>query len=108
MLGAGTIINPILKVVTTVAILAAAYIFIVKPILETTDNAIDRSFDAFNESFEGFDGFDDLPGQIQSDLDDALDTTNDPKALQQCIKRAIDGDQPDARRIDRCVGRFTN
>lgn len=37
MLGAGTIINPILKVVTTVAILAAVGIFIVKPVLETTE-----------------------------------------------------------------------
>ena len=38
MIGAGTIINPILKVVTTVAILGAAYIFIVKPILDTTED----------------------------------------------------------------------
>ena len=38
MIGAGTIINPILKVVTTVAILGAAYIFIVKPVLDTTEN----------------------------------------------------------------------
>ena len=37
MIGAGTIINPILKVVTTVAILGAAYIFIVKPVLDTTE-----------------------------------------------------------------------
>jgi len=37
MIGAGTIINPILKVVTTVAILAAAYFFIVKPVLNTTE-----------------------------------------------------------------------
>ena len=38
LIGAGTIINPILKVVTTVAILGAAYIFIVKPVLDTTEN----------------------------------------------------------------------
>jgi len=41
MIGAGTIINPILKVVTTVAILGAAYIFIVKPVLDTTENITD-------------------------------------------------------------------
>lgn len=35
MIGAGTIINPILKIVTTVAILAAVYFFILKPILDT-------------------------------------------------------------------------
>ncbi len=37
MLGAGTVINPIIKIVTTVAILAAVGIFIVKPVLETTE-----------------------------------------------------------------------
>lgn len=38
LIGAGTVINPILKVVTTVAILAAAYVFIVKPVLDTTED----------------------------------------------------------------------
>ena len=38
VIGAGTIINPIIKVVTTVAILGAAYIFIVKPVLDTTES----------------------------------------------------------------------
>ena len=40
MLGAGTVINPIIKIVTAVAILAAVGIFIVKPVLDTTDKAI--------------------------------------------------------------------
>jgi hypothetical protein len=43
MIGAGTVINPIIKVVTTVAILAAIGIFIVKPVLDTTDNAIHQA-----------------------------------------------------------------
>ena len=38
MIGAGTIINPILRIVTTVAILGAVYIFIVKPVLDTTED----------------------------------------------------------------------
>ncbi len=42
MLGAATFINPLLKVATTVAILAAIYFFIVRPILDTTEDAIDR------------------------------------------------------------------
>ena len=41
MLGAGTVINPLIKIITTVAILAAVGIFIVKPVLDTTENAID-------------------------------------------------------------------
>ena len=43
MLGAGTIINPIIKIVTTVAILAAVGIFIVRPVLDTTEEAIDSA-----------------------------------------------------------------
>jgi F0F1-type ATP synthase membrane subunit b/b' len=38
MVGAGTFLNPLLKVVTTVAILAAVYFFLVRPILDTTEN----------------------------------------------------------------------
>ena len=48
MLGAGTVINPIIKIVTTVAVLAATYFFIVKPVLDTTDNVIDKTAPAFN------------------------------------------------------------
>ena len=55
MLGAGTVINPIIKVVTTVAILAAIYFFIVKPTLDTTNTA----FESFTDSFDDFDS---LPG----------------------------------------------
>ena len=41
MLGAETVINPIIKVITTVAILAAVGIFIVRPVLDTTERAVD-------------------------------------------------------------------
>jgi hypothetical protein len=43
VIGAGTVINPIIKIVTTVAILAAVGIFIVKPVLDTTEKAIDEA-----------------------------------------------------------------
>jgi hypothetical protein len=38
LIGAGTIISPIIKIVTTVAILAGIYYFVVRPILDTTEN----------------------------------------------------------------------
>jgi hypothetical protein len=60
MLGAGTVINPIIKIVTVVAILAATYVFIVKPVLDTTESTIDRSFDAFGG------GFDDVPARTST------------------------------------------
>jgi hypothetical protein len=50
VIGAGTIINPIIKVVTTVVVFGAAYLFIVKPILDTTDKAIDEAGQQFRQS----------------------------------------------------------
>jgi hypothetical protein len=50
VIGAGTIINPIIKVVTTVVVLGAAYLFIVKPVLDTTDKAIDSAGAQFQQS----------------------------------------------------------
>jgi hypothetical protein len=101
MLGAGTIINPILKIVTTVAILAAAYFFIVKPVLDTTNNAFEEfGLDQFSEGFEG------LPTQIQDQVNDALGQTDGSQRLQRCIERALDGGRPDQKQLDRCVDRY--
>ena len=58
MIGAGTIISPIIKIVTTVAILAAVYFFIVKPTLDTTETIslgiTDSVNNSINESFDSF------------------------------------------------------
>jgi hypothetical protein len=105
MLGAGTVINPIIKIVTVVAILAATYVFIVKPVLDTTESTIDRSFDAFDENFAGFD---ELPNQIQGEVGDALESSNNSQGLQNCIERAVRGSgAPNTERINRCVARFS-
>jgi hypothetical protein len=101
MLGAGTVINPIIKVITTVAILAAVYFFIVKPALDTTNNA----FDSFSDSFEGFD-LDGLPSDLQSQIDDALDSNANTDRLQACIDRAINGTDVNQNQIERCVDRL--
>ena len=52
MLGAGTVINPIIKIVTTVAILAAVGIFIVKPVLETTEEVSKGVNDSIQNSLD--------------------------------------------------------
>jgi hypothetical protein len=97
MLGAGTVINPIIKIVTVVAILAAAYFFIVKPTLDTTNTA----FESFTDSFD----LDGLPSDIQSEIDDAFDSSSDTGRLEDCIKRATrNGVDQDA--IQRCIDRF--
>jgi hypothetical protein len=43
VLGAGTVINPIIKIVTTVVILAATYFLIIRPVLDTTEKAVDAA-----------------------------------------------------------------
>jgi hypothetical protein len=50
MIGAGTVINPIIKVVTVVAILAAVGIFIVKPVLDTTNKVIDETSKSIHDA----------------------------------------------------------
>ena len=100
MIGAGTIINPIIKIVTTVVILGAIYLFFVKPALDTTNNAFDQfGLDGLSETF------DDLPTDIQDQVDEALAGTEraDASRLGDCITRA----QPNTAKIQRCVDRFS-
>jgi hypothetical protein len=99
MIGAGTIINPIVKVVTTVIILGAVYLFFVKPALDTTNNAFEEfGLDNLSETFEG------LPTDIQERVDSALEGTgrNEAAKLGDCITRV----QPDTEKIQRCAERF--
>lgn len=103
MLGAGTVINPIIKIITTVVILGAVYLFIVKPTLDTTNTIFDQTFGAFDE-------FDSLPGDIQDDINQALEDADesqiDVDRLQQCISNAIGPNGTNQNRIDRCLERF--
>lgn len=103
MLGAGTVINPLIKIITTVAILGAVYLFIVKPALDTTNNA----FDSFSDSFNGFDN---LPGQVQSQVDNALNDVDVDQVnvgrLQSCIQGAVGPNGANQNQIHRCLNRF--
>ena len=103
MLGAGTVINPLIKIITTVAILGAVYLFIVKPALDTTNNA----FDSISDSFSGFD---DLSNQAQAEIKHSLNGVNtdnvNVSALQNCITRAIGANGANQNQVDRCLNRF--
>ena len=99
MLGAGTVINPIIKIITTVVILGAVYLFFVKPALDTTNSA----FESFSDSFNGFD---DLPSDIQDEIDNAFDDTSDTSRLQDCIDRAVNGNSVNQNALHRCIDRF--
>jgi hypothetical protein len=101
MLGAGTVINPIIKIITTVAILGAVYLFFVKPALDTTEHISDT----VNESISGsFGSFDDAFEQAQ----DAGVTISEPGSkkdknkLLDCVQSA----GQDASELQRCAEKF--
>lgn len=99
--------------VTTVVILGAAYLFIVKPVLDTTNNAFDSVNDSISNSFDdvGLDGVNvsDLQngdfGQIQKQIQKAgLDDGQQRRAerLLDCVQRV----QPDTSKMQKCAERF--
>jgi hypothetical protein len=92
MLGASTIINPIIKIVTTVVILGAVYLFFVKPALDTTENITNSISESIPESFGSFE-----------DLSQGL-SGGDQDKLRRCIERA----SSDTTKVQRCVDRFVN
>ena len=105
MIGAGTIINPILKIVTTVAILAAVYFFIVKPTLDTTEEISNRAFDTSDQ----------IQKDIRESIENSVPAGTDPidvkvpksakkaQKLGDCVSSATGN--VDA--IEKCMNRFS-
>ena len=103
MIGAGTILNPIIKIVTTVAILGAVYLFIVKPTLDTTESITDRAFDGSSQ----------IQRDIQSAFEGAGAASNIDVEIPKSAKRAqklgdcVSAAGTDIDRINRCMQRFS-
>jgi len=107
----GNLTSGIIRLAVTVGILAAAYFFIVKPVLQTTDNAIDKANRSFERSF-GEKGLhdvtktlEDVNHQVKIQIQRSFHTAENggnPKRLIRCIKRAH-GDVP---KIQRCTVKF--
>jgi hypothetical protein len=99
MIGAGTFINPLFRIIVAVVVLGAVYLFIVKPILDTTNNAIDRAFDnpalKQAEQLAKRNGFDNFRVRIQS----ADPTPAESQRILRCMDRA-DGD---VDKLQRCA-----
>ena len=100
MIGAGTFINPLIKVITTVAILAAVYFFFVKPALDTTEdisNSFGSSFGDITDDFQKQLRQNDLPTGTGS----YSISSNNKKAVDRatkCLAKA-----PDAAAAQDCV-----
>ena len=95
MIGAGTFINPLLKVITTVAILAAAYVFIVKPALDTTEAVSDNISESVN-----FEGFDDLDNSVQPQIEHAV---KQAERLQENAQAASAAQISNANKLLNCI-----
>jgi hypothetical protein len=107
----GTLTSGVIRLLVAVGILAAAYFFIVKPVLHTTDNAIDSANKTFEKSF-GNDGlgeiqetFDDVDKQVQIQIRRSFHVAKhegSPKRLVRCIKRS----RGDVQKIQHCTVKF--
>lgn len=107
----GTLTSGVIRLLVSVGILAAAYFFIVKPVLHTTDNAINSANESFQKSF-GENGlgdlqktFDDVNRQVEREIKRSFHVAKqdgNPKRLVKCVQRA----RGDVHRIQRCTVKF--
>lgn len=107
----GSLTSGVIRLLVSVGILAAAYFFIVKPVLKTTSDAIKTTNHSFERSF-GENGlgdlqktFDDVNRQVQIEIKRSFHVAKkdgNPKRLVRCIKRS----NGDVHRIQRCTVKF--
>jgi predicted PurR-regulated permease PerM len=98
MIGAGTIISPIIKVVTTVAILGAVYLFIVKPTLDTTEDITKSVNDSIGQSFDSLGG---VSPQVKKSVRQA-------QKLQQQQQQASQQQIQQASKLLSCIQKANN
>ncbi len=109
----GTVTSGVIRLLVAVGILAAAYFFIVKPVLKTTDNAIDSANKTFEKSFgtHGTDltdigkTIDHVNHKVQIEIRRSFHTAKkegNPKRLVKCIKRS----HGDVQKIQHCTVKF--
>jgi hypothetical protein len=107
----GSLTSGIIRLLVSVGILAAAYFFILKPILHTTENAVDSANKSIESSFHssGLDEigktFGSVDREVQRQIRRSFHTAKhngNPKRLIHCIQRA----QGDVHRIKRCTVKF--
>jgi hypothetical protein len=107
----GSLTSGVIRLLVSVGILAAAYFFIVKPVLHTTDNAINSANKTFEKSFGG-NGLNDIGHtlenvnrEVRRQVTHSFHVTKvhgNPHKLIRCVQRA----QGDVHRIQRCAVKF--
>ena len=96
----GNVTSGIIRLAVTAGVLFLCYLFIVKPVLQTTNDAIKSSgLDQIGKSLEG------VSTTIKREVHHSFDETkpgNRRQRLVNCVKRA----NGDVHRIQRCTRRF--
>ncbi|HEY0392187.1 MAG TPA: hypothetical protein VGC63_10780 [Solirubrobacterales bacterium] len=97
----GNLTSGIIRLAVFAGVLFLCYLFIVKPVLQTTNDAIKSTgFDQIGKSIEG------VSKEIKRQVHRSFETTKrhggHPQKLIGCIKHA----NGDVKRIERCTRRF--
>ena len=104
----GTLVTGVVRVLVVVATLAAAYYFIIRPVLDTTEtisgginNNIQKSLDEANKAFE----LSNVPVQTQQSITTTIKNapTNKLPRLTACINR----NPSNIQHIERCASRLS-
>lgn len=108
----GNVVTGIIRLLVAVGILAAAYFFIVKPVLHTTDNAINSANESFEKSFRtelnlGDVGktIEDVNRRVQREIRRSFRQSQrhgHADKLIHCIQHA----HHNVHRIERCTARY--
>jgi hypothetical protein len=97
----GNLTSGIIRLAVTAGVLFLCYLFIVKPVLKTTNDAIHQTgFDQIGKSIEG------VSKQIKREVHRSFQVTKqrgaNPRKLVHCIQRA----SGNVQQIERCTRRF--
>jgi hypothetical protein len=97
----GNLTSGIIRLAVTAGVLFLCYLFIVKPALKTTNDAIHESgFDSIGKSIEG------VSKEIRREVHRSFETTKkhggSPQKLVHCVQHA----NGNVKRIERCTRRF--
>ena len=96
----GNVTSGIIRLAVAAGVLFLCYLFIVKPVLDTTNEALDKS--GINEIGTLFDGVSqEIKRQVRHSIQATKRNGGNPKKLIHCVEHA----NGNAVRIDRCMRR---
>jgi hypothetical protein len=109
----GSLTSGVIRLLVTVGILAAAYFFIVKPVLKTTSDTFKEANKSFEKSFgSNGGGLEDINKtinsgnhQVQIQIERSFHTAKkhgNPKKLLHCVQHA----EGNVHKIQRCTVKF--